>query len=126
MWVSWFGVVVGAKLFEGRAPGGTGVVNQDIDPAEFGDCCVYHFLDVSWVLHVAPERPRPYAELLQFLCGLLATLLLASAEHQIRAHLREALGHLASQTNGASSDNGHTPCEIKKLLRVHFECLPAA
>ncbi len=110
-----------SHLFDGSAPGCTGVVNQDIDPAEFGDCCVYHFLDVSWVLHVARERPRPYAEFLQFLCGLLATLLLASAEHQIRAHLREALGHLASQTNGASGDDRHAAAEIEKFLNIHSE-----
>src|SRR5260370_28478252 len=91
-----------AHLFDRRAPGSASIVDQDIDPAEFGDGCVYHLLDVAWVLHVATQCPGPYAELAQFLSRPFASLLLASTKHQMRAHLREAFGHLAPQSNGTS------------------------
>ena len=51
--------------------------------------------------------------------SLFAALLLAGAEHQIRPHLRQTLGHLASQPHGATRNNGNAAGQIEKLFDIH-------
>ena len=76
-------------------------------------------LNAGGILHIATERQYLHAKLLQFFRGLQAAFLLARAENQVRAHFREALGHLPAEANGAAGDDRHPAAEIEALPAFH-------
>src|SRR5581483_10591898 len=104
-----------------RAPRGARVVDQNVDAAELRDYIVRKLLHVGGIFYVATEGERLDPELLKLSGSLLASLFFPRAEHDVRAHFSETLGHLPSQANRAAGDDRHAPAEIKKLFDIHRE-----
>src|SRR5262249_18155801 len=95
------------------APGGAGVIDQDVDAPEAINRRAYHLLNVALFPDVTPEPDRLDTPLAQFRGSLLTAFFLAGTKHQVRTHLGQALGHLTAQAGGPARDDGHTPAEIK-------------
>src|ERR1700722_1071454 len=108
-------------FFHGSAPGGAGVVDEYVDSSEFGYRGVDDRLNIPRIFYVASEGDRFRAELLQFGRGFFATFDFSGAKNQVRAHFREADGHLQAQAGGTAGDDGDTPAQIKKFLGVHSQ-----
>src|SRR5204862_221861 len=48
-----------------------------------------------------------------------ATLRVARAEHNVRAHLRECCRHLPPQSAAPARDDGDPPAQVEQLFGVH-------
>jgi hypothetical protein len=117
-----------AHFFHGSAPGGSGIVDQDIDALEMRKGGVDDCLNVGWIFYIACEREGFYAQFLQFSSRLLAALFFAGAEYDVGAHFREAFSHLTAEADGTAGDDGHAAGEIEELSNVHsrrdtFRCV---
>src|ERR1700731_4302754 len=86
-------------LLDGSAPGYSRVIDEYIDSPELGEGRFHHLLNTVRVLDIAAKSNGFDAELLQFFGGLIAAFLLASAQHQVGAHFRQTVRHLAAQSD---------------------------
>jgi len=112
-------------LLNGSAPGRSRVVNEDVDFLKPGERFLHNGTDLVRVSDVTSKRQRLNSESPQRLRCLLATLPLPRAKYQVRAHLCQALGHLAPEANRASRNNSHSSCKVKELLGIHGQsCHP--
>src|SRR5215469_11033737 len=112
-------------LLNGSAPGRSRVVNEDVDFLKPGKRFLHNGTDLVRVSDVTSKRQRLNSESPQLLRCLLATLPLPRAKYQVRAHLCQALGHLAPEANRASRNNSHSSCKVKELLGIHSQpCHP--
>src|SRR4029077_478743 len=91
--------VLEPHLLDGRAPGYARVIDEYIDSPDLGEGRFHHLLNTVRVLDIATQGNGFDAEWLQFFGGLMATFLLASAQHQVGAHFRQTVRHLAAQAN---------------------------
>ena len=101
--------------FHRRAPGSSGVIDQNVEAAELFHGGISNRLDARGIFDVAAERKNLHAEFLQFLGGFDAALLLARAKNQIRAHFRETFGHLTAKANRTTGDDGDAAFEIEQV-----------
>src|SRR5580692_11590070 len=100
-------------LFDRGPPRSPSVVDENIDTPELRHGGANDRLDFCGIPDVANERQCFDSEALQFPGSLLATLFLASAEHEIGAHFRQTFGHLPAQADGTAGDDSHASSEIK-------------
>src|SRR5215472_5307063 len=106
-------------LLNGSTPGRSRVVNEDVDFLKPGKRFLHNGTDLVRVSDVTSKPERLNPESPQLLRCLFATLPLPRAKYQVRAHLCQALGHLAPEANRASRNNSHSSCKVKELLGIH-------
>jgi hypothetical protein len=81
---------------------------------------VGNLLNAGGFFDIAGERENLNAQLSQFLCGPFAALFFARAEHQVRAHFRQAFGHLPAEADGTAGNDRDASGEIEDLAGFHF------
>src|ERR1700761_5335104 len=104
-------------LLERGAPGGAGVVDQDVHPG----LGLAHHLGQPPALgfggQVGGHRDHP-AELLELVDGLLPRPGLARAEVDRRAGLEQTAGHHQPDAAGPAGDHGHPSGEVEEIHPV--------
>src|SRR5215831_14806531 len=112
-------------LLNGSAPGRSRVVNEDVYFLKPGERFLHNGTDLVRVSYVTSKRQSLNSVTSQLFRRLLAALPLPRTKYHVRAHLCQALGHLAPEANGASRNNCHSSGKVKELLGIHGQsCHP--
>ena len=103
-------------FFGGSAPGGTGVVDQNIN----GPHALHRFsgqaADVFFLAAVGRDPAGINACGLQLGGGLFQVSRFARTEHDLGPRLAQGMGHLQTQPARAAGDQSHLAGQVKKLL----------
>ena len=102
-------------VFGRRAPGGAGVVDQDVHVAHALQRLVGQAADVLFLGAVGGDPARVDAGGLQLGGGLLQVVGLARAQHDPRAGFAQRVGHLQAQAARAAGDQGGLAVEVEQL-----------
>ncbi len=108
--------------FHRRAPGSSGVIDQNVEAAELFQGGVSSFTPGCSRdrLTSQPQRKNLHAELLQFLGGLAGSApSCARRAPPVRSHFRETFGHLTAKANRTTGDDGDAAFEIEQVRAPH-------
>src|SRR5258706_6503421 len=106
-------------LFGGRAPGGAGVVDEDVDSAEFLQHLLGARRDRLALAQVADIGRRLDLLLLKMSHGLVELVFLARGDRDLGAHFAERFGHLQPEPARAAGDERGASAKLEQLSHVH-------
>ena len=89
-----------AHFLDRSAPRSAGIVDQDVEAAEFRDGLVDHCANLIRIFDVAGKSKGLDAELSQLVGSEFAALFFSGTKDKARPHLGQALSHLAPERRG--------------------------
>ena len=106
-------------VFRRGAPGGAGVVHQNVDVTELLHHLIDHLRNTFKVAQIGGDSDDFHTLTFQvFLCRI-QLMLLARADGDFRAQLAQCLGHLKPQAARAAGDESHFAGQVQQLFYAH-------
>mmetsp|Transcript_21087 Transcript_21087/g.81837 ORF Transcript_21087/g.81837 Transcript_21087/m.81837 type:complete len:357 (+) Transcript_21087:2512-3582(+) len=105
------------RMLLGRgAPGGAGVVDEDVDAAQALHGLGHHALHILWLGRIGGAPARVDALGLQLGGSIFQVGRLARGQHDLGARLAQGFGDLQAQAARAAGDEGHLAGQVEEVL----------